>query len=69
MTSTELNWISMQFDREISVAEDKTGQQLVPLFLDHILEDSCSQEVRDALEDAFYKFFLQKYKFMPKKEV
>ena len=54
------NWISLQFDRELELKENKTGKQLVPLFLDHILEDSCSKDVREALAEAFRKYFNKK---------
>ena len=58
MDVTEWNWVSMQFDREMGDrSKDKTGKQLVPLFIDHILQDSCSSDVRHAFEQALRKYF------------
>jgi len=51
------NWISLQFDREAAYKENKKGEQLIPLFLDHILTDSCSQDMQDAFAVALFKFF------------
>ena len=52
--SIHWNTLSILFDIEIKGLQpaNKKGYYLVPLFLDHLLEDSCSQEVRDAFERA-----------------
>jgi len=59
MTDEQWNILSLQFDREVVLCDDKRGSYLIPLFIDHILLDSCSQDVRDALEKALRKTFNQ----------
>ena len=57
MDEMQWNWISCQFDRELRKTDDKTGSQLICIFLDRLLQDSCSQDVRNAFERALRKFF------------
>lgn len=49
--------ISARFDHEMQGVHDKKGCQIVPLFLDHLLLDSCSVEVQKALYVALQKHF------------
>ena len=50
MVDMLLRSTSLRFDKEISAlwAREKHGQELVPLFLETTLRDSCSPEVRAA---------------------
>ena len=59
MSEMEWNWIAVQFDREMQRKEDARGKQLIPLFLDHLLQDSCSDDVKDAFKEALRKFFIK----------
>jgi len=61
----DTNRLSLIFDHEVNTlnGNEKRGSELIPLFLDHILEDSCSPEVKEAFDRAlrrFYNFPVQK---------
>jgi hypothetical protein len=53
------NVLSLVFDREVSKLSkiERRGDYLIPLFLDHMLVDSCSKEVQDAFLRALVRFF------------
>ena len=46
------NVVSVRFDREIALAHDKRGANIIPMFLDNILHDSCSEDVVKAFDRA-----------------
>lgn len=46
------NLISLEFERQVKFVDRKDGQFAVTMFLDHVIYDSCSSEVSEALERA-----------------
>jgi hypothetical protein len=47
--SQRLNRISLFFDREAKNLQDSRGKVLIPMILDHVLAECCSDEVIAAL--------------------
>lgn len=54
--------VRVKFDIEVVFADDKRGASIVPVFLDSVLSDKCSPEVRDAFDRAIHTVIMEKSK-------